>query len=304
MERVEVAAFCGLNKLMILSLSFNKLTSAPHLCPVKCSLEILDLEANKISSIDKNYLWGFKKLRNINLDMNEIIQLPDLHWVQHSLCRIRAMENSVISLDAFKTIGIFKHLYRIQMALNNIRIFNVTLLRHMPKLTTLELYTNKITHVDDFRRFYNKKINMMGNPWHCGAALSWMGEEDMEEFELDLRCATPVCLRGMAIADMSKPKKPCNLHALKSRQNGWHFSDEIYKFICFSENCCILIRITDFLAYGRVNNIIVWQREWGCEAGAGYKPLPETIALLMHTCHSASMRHIWACNALLCRWVP
>ena len=47
----------------------------------------------------------------------------------------------------------------------------------MPKLAYLEFYSNNITHVDDFRSFYDKEINLAQNPWHCGVALSWMGED-------------------------------------------------------------------------------------------------------------------------------
>ena len=108
----------------------------------------------------------------------------------------------------------------------------------MPKLTILELNGNEITRVDDFRSFYAMQINLNGNPLHCGAALSWMGEEEME-FEKDLVCATPTCLRDMAIADMSKSSNPCNLNILRMRQNGWHFANEIYKIICLCGSCYI-----------------------------------------------------------------
>ena len=216
-----MAAFCGLNQLLVLDLSNNKLSFAPHLCSMKCSLQKLDLEANKISTISKNYLKGFKNLRKIFLDENNIIRLPDLHWIQHSLTEITATYNCLTSLQVFQTFGIFKHLSKILLAYNNICSFNVTLLYHMPKLTTLELYANEITGIDDFRSFYDRKINLNENPWHCGAALSWMGEEDME-FERLLVCATPFCLRDMAIADMSKLSKTCNLNMLKLRQHIMH----------------------------------------------------------------------------------
>ena len=203
LERVEMAAFCGLDQLVSLNLGYNKLSSAPNLCPMKCSLEILYLESNRLSTISKSYFKGLKKIRMIVLDNNKLIQLPDLHWVQHSLTVIRVAGNYLTSFEALQTFDIYKHLSNMYMSNNTIRNFNVTLLRHMPKLTNLVLFLNNITHVDDFRGFYDKKINLMENPWHGGEALSWMGEEDME-FENGLTCATPVCLRNMTIADMSK----------------------------------------------------------------------------------------------------
>ena len=201
-ERVTVAAFCGLSQLLVMHLGYNKLTSAPHLCPVKRSLEAIYLEHNEISTVSKNYLKGFKQLKKLTLSNNNIILLPDLHWVQHSVSHFKADNNHVTSLESFQTSDIFEQLYYVYMGGNNIRNFNVTLLCLMPKLFQLTLHLNEIRHVDDFRNISGKEIRLVDNPWHCGAALSWMGEEDME-FEHDLRCATPVCRRDMAIANMS-----------------------------------------------------------------------------------------------------
>ena len=86
---------------------------------------------------------------------------------------------------------------------NAIHTLNVDILRRMPKLRLLVLNANKLTHMDDFRIYYTEEIRLGANPWHCGTALSWMGEDDMA-FEYGLVCETPACLQGIAIADMSK----------------------------------------------------------------------------------------------------
>ena len=229
MERIAAAAFCGLSQLLEMKLGHNKLTSAPHLCPVKRSLENLYLENNEISTISENYLKGFEKLKVFHLSNNNIILLPDLHWVQHSLFDVRAEYDYVTSLEAFQTSDIFQQLHLVYMGGNNIRNFNISLLCHMPKLYQHQLYTNEITHVDDFRNFSDKDIRMVNNPWHCGAALSWMGEDDMK-FEHRLRCATPVCRRGVAIANMSKLKKPRILNTLWMRWNGRSCAEDVLKF--------------------------------------------------------------------------
>ena len=206
-RRVEVAAFCGLSRFSLLNMENNELTSAPPLCPVKCVLKFLVLGNNKISTISKNYLRGFKSLKTLYLDNNNIILLPDITRVKQSVAVVSAVNNYVATLEAFQTFNIFKQLHHIDLGRNNIRSINFSLLRHMPKLTDLDLYSNKITHIDDFRSFYDRGIYLGGNPWHCGATLSWMGEEDMA-FEKGLVCATPACLRDMPIADMSKLSKP------------------------------------------------------------------------------------------------
>ena len=67
----------------------------------------------------------------------------------------------------------------------------------------LNLHENNFTHIDDFRTLFKGLIDLRRNPWHCGEDLYWMGEEEMR-FERGLTCASPPCLHGMAIADMSK----------------------------------------------------------------------------------------------------
>ena len=116
---------------------------------------------------------------------------------------IRASGNKIKSLSVFETTSMFEMLECIDMGRNNIRAFNITMLRYMPKLRAILLESNKLNHIDDFHFHYKKTINLNDNPWHCGTALSWMSEDDME-FEKGLVCETPACLRGRSISDMSK----------------------------------------------------------------------------------------------------
>ena len=59
----------------------------------------------------------------------------------------------------------------------------------------------------------------------------------------------------------SHPKDPTDnksIWSLKLRQNGHHFSDNIFKAIFFIENCCILIEISlRFVLQGPINHIPV-----------------------------------------------
>ena len=203
LEHIDAGAFCNLRNISTLNLDGNRLRSPPELCALKCCLVTLLLADNKISILGKDYFEGYTKLKRLHLGHNGLVQLPDLHWIQNSLTHILADNNKIKSFDMFKTRGVFDVLYYISMGMNYIHTFNVTILRHMPNLRTFILNNNKLTHIDDFRPYYKKVIRLTDNHWHCGMALSWMGKDDME-FEHDLTCETPACLKGTPIADMSK----------------------------------------------------------------------------------------------------
>ena len=76
------------------------------------------------------------------------------------------------------------------------------------------------------------------------------------------------------------------VNILRSRQNGRHFADDIFKYIFLNENACISLKISlKFVPRGPINNIpslvqiMAWRRP-------GDKPLsePMMIILLTHIC--------------------
>ena len=75
-------------------------------------------------------------------------------------------------------------------------------------------------------------------------------------------------------------------NTLRSRQNGWHFTDDIFNCLFFNENVWISIKISlKFVPKGPINNIpaLVWIMAW---RRSGDKPLsePVMVSLPMHIC--------------------
>ena len=213
LERNELGAFCGIWEIVTLNLENNKLTTLPELCSSKCCLVNLYVGKNNISQLSKHFLKNFQKLQRVNLSNNNLFVLPVMHWMQHSVSFLVANKNKIQSLDALKTDGVYRKLKYISVYHNDIHLFNVSLLHRMPKLESFYLNANKLTQIYDVRSLHKIGMNLMSNPWHCGEALSWMGEEDLE-FERGLTCATPACLHGMAIADMSKSMQ-CSVNIMR-----------------------------------------------------------------------------------------
>ena len=73
---------------------------------------------------------------------------------------------------------------------------------------------------------------------------------------------------------------PFTINTLRPRQDGRHFADDIFTWIFFNENCCILIKFSfKYVRKGPIDNIMAWRR-------SSNKPLsePMMISLLTHIC--------------------
>ena len=203
LEHIEENAFCGMKALLEVVLSYNRLSTPPEFSASKHSITMLFLDFNNIS-FDIDYFKGFRKLKTLYLNNNNLTYLPELYWIRNSLEEMCANRNKLRSLKALLTNGHFARLKVIDVGDNMISHVNInaSVMDHIPKLRRFDMYANKINGIADFRNYYVGYIGLMGNPWHCGPELSWMGEVD-ETFEGGLTCATPNCMRGRTIADMS-----------------------------------------------------------------------------------------------------
>ena len=90
------------------------------------------------------------------------------------------------------------------------------------------------------------------------------------------------------------------VNSLRPRQNGWHFPDDIFKWIFVNGNIWILINISlKFVRKGLINNIpalvliMAWRRP-------GDKPLSEPMLVISLT-HKCLTRPQWV-NAMIILW--
>ena len=219
----------------------------------------------------------------VYLNNNKLLALPELHWIKHSLIMLHASDNKIKSLDVFNVIGMFELLAYIDMGGNSIRVFNAIIQRYMPKFSNLWLYSNELTSIDDFRIYYKMKIYLVGNPWHCETALSWMGEDDMA-FEVGLVCGTPTCVQGIAIADMSKYNKTQDIH--KDVQYSI-----LHKQICVGKQLLIF-----FYMKPKSNYRSRWREtHWHSVSPLG----PELIIWILAHCLKIALKHVISNRQLL-----
>ena len=189
-----------MRNLVALYISFNKLKSPPQLDPVKITLEILALTANKISSIDSGYFSGFEKLRTVHLNNNLLQAVPCLTSLHTSLEDLRLDYNRLKLVDGIYKSGTFIPLQRLTLSGNNIVSFNVSALLNMLNLSYLSLFKNNMMILSDPRPYFKGRM-LGGNPWHCDPSTAWMPSMVMRRSKIF--CESPPCLCGSDIKHMS-----------------------------------------------------------------------------------------------------
>ena len=91
------------------------------------------------------------------------------------------------------------------------------------------------------------------------------------------------------------------VNKLRPRDNGRHFTDDIFKCIFMNENLWIPVKISlKFVPKGPINNIPALVQTMACRQ-PGRKPLSETMMVRLPT-HICVTRPQWVNNLLVC-WI-
>ena len=200
---VHIAAFCGLRELESLDLRFNKLNKVPELAPVKPTLVKLLLAHNQLSRFPNDYFRWFVKLRYLDVGYNHLEAVPSLGWLGATLKILYLPKNNITSIKGIVAQKQFRELYSIDLFRNKISVFDVKILSTMPKLRYLNLYGNSITHMENYRPYFSHSISLFENPFHCGIRMAWIATLKSDVIRSPV-CATPWCLEGMVMFNMSK----------------------------------------------------------------------------------------------------
>ena len=206
LNEVQPGAFCGLQRLLTLKLEYNKLNKVPELTPVKLTLRDLYLSENELVRFPYDYFEGFMQLERLEVTHNHLVAIPSFDWVASSLRSLNLQHNHIASLDGINVKTPFMKLNAMRLNENKIREFDVRMLKNMPKLNYLLLNGNCIQQIDDYRRFYIYRhgwINISLNPFHCSTTMAWISNTTYQ-FTGEPTCATPWCLKGRVMLEMSK----------------------------------------------------------------------------------------------------
>ena len=204
LREVHSGSFCGLKKLQILKLGYNKLHTAPEISPVKPTLHKLYLSENQLVRFPNDYFKGFLQLRVLDVTANLLVAAPPISWLTSTLEVLSLESNCITSVAGIYSKKTFQRLAGLFLENNEINEIDIRVLSKMPKLKYLRLDANRIRHIDDYRpHLARTRINLALNPFHCDIKMAWMSTVGMNKVSKPT-CETPWCIKGKLIPGMSK----------------------------------------------------------------------------------------------------
>ena len=141
LRNVEVGSFSGL-KITTLTMPYNQLTSVPHIEPLAYSLSILNLDRNRISTVEPYTFSNFTKFKRLYLQRNSITSLPDfaLHLPRATFYSFYLDRNRINSLGHFAFAGV-KALY---LRMSNNALTKFPCLKNIRRIYNIYLNSNPI----------------------------------------------------------------------------------------------------------------------------------------------------------------
>ena len=198
-------ALKGLNRLVILDISQNKLINAPTLSYVKNTLEELDLSWNRIGHISDTYFNLCKKMRIIHLHYNQLLEIPNLRSISHTIYVLSLDGNKITS--AVPLYGIhFPRLHTLQLNFNQLTHFCLLPANFALQLQEVYLTSNNLSRISFSHTYSSIKrevlIILKSNPWHCNESLGWTQQCTPMALD-DMLCMGWLHVRGMICASPS-----------------------------------------------------------------------------------------------------
>ena len=196
-------AFNGLRTLDKLDISHNRLNKAPFISSVKNTLLRLDLSWNGISHISDTYFHSCKKIRNIFLNNNHLIAIPNFRYVSKSITFLNLATNNITNVIPIYGIR-FPRLQTWILEANQIRSFCFPPVYFVPRIKQVGLQLNNLqricfSHANSPRR-REVMIYLGHNPWHCNGSLDWT-QQCTKDADLNMMtCMEWLIVQGMICA--------------------------------------------------------------------------------------------------------
>ncbi|BDR55288.1 hypothetical protein KIMH_13990 [Bombiscardovia apis] len=196
----DISPITGLPDLSTLSANSNQITTVGALD--NPSLQSLQLQINKISSIASINWTNLTKLQNIDLANNQITDISPVTGLP-SLTGLRAQNNQITNLGSFDNPNI-EHLYlknnkitsvssvnwsnltKLQnIDLANNQITDISPVTGLPSLTGLRAQNNQITNLGSFDNPNIEHLYLKNNKITSVSSVNWSNLTKLQNIDLD-----------------------------------------------------------------------------------------------------------------------
>ena len=166
LENIRLSSFTGL-RIAKLVMSYNQLTTVPHIEPLAYSLSSLDLRNNLITIIEPRVIQNFTLLTWLYLSMNLITSLPEFSLcVPHTRLshvyidgnRLAMLNNHYLMLSyneltKFPCLNNITELYKLHLGGNPISTVPIACGQWWGKLRGLNLGRTRLTSLDNILKY-------------------------------------------------------------------------------------------------------------------------------------------------------
>ena len=245
---IEADAFSG-TKLFLLILDGVHLNRGLEGIPKKelGKLKSLSIADSGISKIPDLWFLDLPCLRSLNLDNNDIRDIPDnaFDGIGHSLTTLeingnklkrlsRASLRKLVALESLeashnrlrriyaRTFNASKNLMRLDLSHNSIKDVSPFAFEGMDNIATIDLRVNQMITLDE--RIFTwegarlRAVHLAENPWLCNCLLQWMKKDYRKKTPLadviadltSLKCKRPEFLAGKPIVRVPVKEFTCD----------------------------------------------------------------------------------------------
>ena len=147
-------AFCGLNNLVNLLITYCQIPQMPPLNPVERALVSLALSHNKITSIPEGYFIGFPRLIYLDLAHNSLSSVWQLYPLYATLRTLYLDSNRLQTFPTCLYNATFTALNRLYLSFNKITECKKDMLNYIKSLFVVTLQANSISQIEDLRSLH------------------------------------------------------------------------------------------------------------------------------------------------------
>ena len=172
----------------------------PPISSVKNTILQLDISWNEISHISDTYFHSCKKIRNIFIHHNQLLEIPNLEYVSRSIHFLSLAANN--NSNVIPIYGIrFPKLQTLSLGMNQIKSFCFPPANFAPSVDMVDLHSNYIQIIyfslAHGPRKHKVYINLEQNPWHCNSSLGWT-----QQCSQDAHRNVMTCFKWLSVAGM------------------------------------------------------------------------------------------------------